>query len=236
MTQKRLILSVMLLSGLAATGVWAATGSQRLTIDGTGISSDVRTLNGKAYVPVADVARYLKMTVSHGASGYALATAGGAGQDNGARQGKLGDVLFTGKWRVTVQDVTTADEYQERYYQNADKITPHGAGDTLVIVNCQLRNGLKQTQSPLLTERIPGNTAIADANGQSYAPIDIDARQDTNKIGSYEAAKMLPGSAVKFALVFSVPKGTVPSALVFTIGNYPDDVGGKGVDLRIRLK
>jgi hypothetical protein len=232
----RLLLIAAGMATMAFSGPSAKGASVPLTVDGATVSTDVRTMDGKAYVPVADVARYLKMSISHAASGYALSTTGGAGQDNGAGQGEIGDVMFTGKWRFTVTGLTTADSYDEQYCQDRKKLAPNNATDTLVIVDCRLKNARTQTESPLLTERMPGNTAIADSGDQSYPLIDVDARQDLGKAASYGAAKMLPGSSVDFALVFSMPKNVTASALVFTIGTYPDDVGGKGTDVRVALK
>ena len=39
------------------------------------------------------------------------------------------------------------------------------------------------------------------------------------------AASLLPGAATEFALIFSVPQGITPKALVFSIMMYPDDIG-----------
>lgn len=162
---------------------------------------------------------------------------GGAYQVEGVAQGKIGDELFTGKWRFRVVSIEEAgDEYKERYYQLQRTIKPRGATETLLVVNCRLKNGTSKTLTPVLTERIPGNTALAAEEDHSYPPLDYDAVQESDKIMSYAASALLPGAATDFALVFSVPKGTTPKALVFSTLAYPGDVGKKETtDVRVSL-
>jgi len=216
---------------------WAASTGLQLLLNGKVASTGVRVIDGRAYVPVDDVARALGLQVTKTKGAYLLATAGGANQVQGARQGKIGSELFTGKWRFQVTGVQQAESYVERYYQEKRTIKPRNPGETLIIVTCRLKNGLTKTQSPLVTERMPANTALADDLGQSYSPLDYDARQQSDKIGSYEGAPLLPGAGMDLALLFSVPAGTKAKALVFTLSTYPDDVGATvhGTDVRISL-
>ena len=227
-------MSLAVVSVLSASAVaFAATSSARWTLNGALVSSDVRMINGKPYVALADVARAMKMGVVKTGSTYNVRVTGGATQVNGVRQGKIGDQLASNKWGLMVTGVREVDEYTEVYSQAGQKLVPKGANDKLVIVDAVLRNNVQRSQTPMLTERVAGNTALADDQGQSYAPIDFDARQEMGKMGSYAATTMLPAAKVKFALVFSVPRDTKPSALVFSFLNYPDDVGGKGTDVRV---
>lgn len=210
----------------------------KLYLNGKVASSDLRIIDGRSYVPVADVAKALDAQIIKRGDGYEIATPGGANQVAGVAQGRIGDELFDGKWRFQVVSVEDAGAtYQERYYQPLREIKAQGPGDTLIVVNCRLKNGLQKTQSPLVTEREPGNTALADEQGQSYPPLDYDARQqEGDKILSYEGAALLPGAGADFALVFNVPKGTVPKALVYSLQAYPDDVGKtKHSDVRVSL-
>ncbi len=57
---------------------------------------------------------------------------------------------------------------------------------------------------------------------------------DRKEIRSMSArgAALLPGAVTDFALVFSVPKGTRPKSLVFTIREYLEP---KGTDLQVSL-
>ena len=134
-----------------------------------------------------------------------------------------------------VTSVEKADEWQEKYYQAGRTIKPD-KGDELIIVHCILKNGLKnKSQSPVLTERMCGNTALADDKGNSYPPKDIDARQESDKTQSYSSIALLPGAKIEFALLFTVPKGTTPKSLVFSQMAYPEDVLSKFTDVRIEL-
>ncbi len=234
--RKAAFVSLMLAAGTIVGICWAAAGT-KLYVDGKLASSRVVIVDGRAYVPVVDVAEALGMTVGQVEDGYALTREGGANQVEGVAQGGIGDELFTGKWRLQVVDIKQAgDQYTERYYQQERTIKPNGADEELIVLNCRVKNATEATVSPILTERLPGNTALADAAEHSYAPIDYDARQEINKTQSYAASPLLPGAAAEFALVFSVPKGTAPKALVFSLMAYPDDVGkDEHTDVRVEL-
>jgi hypothetical protein len=149
------------------------------------------------------------------------------------RQGKFSDELSTVQWGFQILRIAQADVYVERYYQKKRIIRPEGPNDILIIIDARLKNLLQETQSPLLTERKPGNTGLIDIQGHSYQPLDYDARQEQDKIGSYAGARLLPGAVADFALIFSVPKGTKPKALVFTLNDYPTF---KGTDVQISLE
>ena len=205
-------------------------------INGTPATADGRTINNKLYVPLADIAKAMNMTLVKRPGGFDLSPVGGANQLNGTMQGKMGERLVSPKWNFTVRGIKTVDTYEERYCQDRKTFKPNGAGDTLIVVDCTMENGLKATKSPVLTEREPGNTALADKNGQSYPPIDYDARQLMNKIQSYEAAPLLPGAKSDFALVFSIPKDAAAKALVFSLMTYSSDIGNKKLtDVRVSL-
>jgi len=218
-----------------ACACWAAQAKIKLIINGQTASTDVRVINGKAYAPIGDVAKALNMTVAKSGGAYKMDTAGGASQVSGSQQGKIGSEVFTGKWRFQVVSVETTDEYVERYYQAKRTIKPSGRGQRLVIVNCRIKNGMKKAKNPVLTERLPGNTGLACEDGQSYPPMDYDARQEADKTQSYAAASLIPGAGADFALVFNVPEDAKPKALVFSAMGYTEDVGGHGTDVRIEL-
>ena len=150
-------------------------------------------------------------------------------------QGRVGDELTTLQWSFQVLRVSETDEYMERYYQAQRLIRPQGSGDTLIVVDARLKNRLQKTQSPVLMERVPGNTGLIDDVGHSYQPLDYDARQQTDKTQSSEGAPLLPGTEADFALVFSVPRGTKPKSLVVTLKNYKD-FSEAGTDVKVSLK
>lgn len=228
--------------GLVLTGgaaVWAASGSQ-LFINGKVASNDVRTFNGKTYVPIADVARSLGMTVVRNGSGYEIKNAGGTFQVQ-YLSGKVGDVLFDGKWRLQVLNVTTPDSFQMRteaqpygyddsatYNMSTRVIRPRN-GYKLVVLKVRVTNGQKTTQTLWTAISDKGlRTALADADGQSHAPINYD----------YEGAPtvtrpMLPGAQMTFPIVFSVPRDTVLKDFVMTLKN--NDSFARGNDARVSL-
>lgn len=139
-----------------------------------------------------------------------------------APQSKQGNEVSTAQWIFEVRDITETNEYAERYYQEERIIRPQGKKDTLIVVDARLKNRLSKTQSPVLTERQPGNTGLIDYEGRSYQPLDYDARQIQDKTQSHEGASVLPDAVVDFALIFSVPKGTKPKTLIFTASTYLD--------------
>lgn len=150
----------------------------------------------------------------------------------GTHQGKVGAELRGIRWSFQVVDISEANAYAERYYQANKIIQPQGTEDVLLIVNARLKNLTQKTESPVLTERLPGNTGLIDSQGHSYQPLDYDARQESDKVMSYAGAALLPGAVADFALVFSVPKGTRPRSLVCTIKAYADS---KGEDFQVSL-
>lgn len=233
-TKTKMSLAAVSLLGLGAIAF--AAGNARWSLNGQTVSGDVRMIGGKPYVALSDVAKAMKMSVVKNGSSYDVRVAGGATQVNGIRQGKIGDQLSSGDWGLLVTGVREVTEYNERYSQEGRQVMPKNDNEKLIVVDAVIRNNVQRTQTPVLTERYCDNTALADDQGMSYPPIDIDARQESSKIGSYGAAALLPAAKMKMALVFSVPKDTVVKALVFSCLAYPDNIGKKGVDLRISLK
>ncbi len=224
-----ILLAVVALAGIC----WAAAG--KLVINGQVASTDVRIINGKAYAPLGDVAKALGMQVTKSGTTYTMAIPGGADQLQGKAQGKIGQEVFSGKWRFTVLGWERAGEWKEKYYQEANLIKPD-KGDELIVVHCRLKNGLKnKSQVPTLTERMCGNTALADDQGNSHPPKDFDARQNTTKIGGYDSISLLPGAKMDFAILFTVPKGTNPKSLIFSEGAYPEDLPYHWTDVRVEL-
>ncbi len=230
-----LTLGIAATCAVAACGAAWAAKSASWSLNGRFVSSNVRMIGGQAYVPINDVARSMNLKVVKNGSMYALKVGGGATQVNGVRQGKIGDQLSSGKWGFLVTGVQEVGEYSERYSQEGRQISAK-SGEKLVVIDAWIRNNVQKTQTPILTERYAKNTALTDDQGQSYVPIDIDARQESNKFRSYEAATLLPAAKMKMALVFSVPQETKIKALVFSALGYPEDVGSRqSIDLRVSL-
>ncbi|HEX5324573.1 MAG TPA: hypothetical protein VFW40_12360 [Capsulimonadaceae bacterium] len=227
-----LILATAGLVGLIASAA-IAQSALKLIINGSVASTNVRMIGGSAYVKLADVARALNMNIVPRAGGYEMVPAGGADQLQGKGRGKIGDTMFTGQFRFMVNGVQTLDSYTERYDQDRRDLAPKGPGDTLVVIDCRIKNGTNTKQEIVLSPTDWGeNTALTDDQEHSYAPIDVDGHYDE---GAPNGAWILPGAAIDFALVFSVPKGTNVKDLVFTIVKYSERGGHKGTDVRVSL-
>lgn len=215
----------------------------RLIIAGKTASSDIRIIDGRPYVPLSDMAKAMNGTaVKHKGGGYeitldsgdtttpeAAPVAGGANEVRGTK-GKIGQVLFNGKWRFSVLSVDRAASYNSQFLPEKREFTPTGDTEQLVIVRCRMKNGQNATKVAMLSAIHPNHTALTDNQAQSYAPIDYDKRGGHTD----EGPTMLPGSQTEFAIVFSVPKGTVLKDLVFSVQNFEEAPDG-GTDVRITL-
>lgn len=211
-----------------------------LVINGKAAPADVRPLGGTAYVRLADVAAALGLTVVKRGSTYELTKAGGANQIEGVTQGKIGDTLFDGRWRFQVLSMQTVPSYTltaDASPYGADNVSDYNTatraltpkpGHTLVMLRCRVSNGQKSPQT-LWIARNDTNTALADAQGESYPPIlyDVDGAPIQTK-------PLLPGSKLEFPVFFSVPTGTDIKALVFTLHN--NSSSEKPNDVRVSLK
>jgi hypothetical protein len=218
---------VLMLAALCcAAFAWAQGAGLQLVVNGNVASRSVRVINGRAYVPLDDVARALNMTVAKRPQGYEMTLAGGANQVEGLR-GKVGDTLFDGKWRFRVVDVQVVDEYAIRRDGGLDpgqyggKAEGDGKrfrtkpGYKFVIVNCHVKNGQKTTQA--FGSAYGEHTALADEQGSSYRPIGWDQEG-----GMFVTKALLPGAGQDLTAIFIVPEGTKLKDLVFTLTNVSD--------------
>lgn len=235
---------------VAGLGLWAVTMSvpvgaapsgKKLTLNGKVASNNVQTMNGQAFVSLADLAKTLGMVMVKNADGsYEIKQAGGTFQA-GDLYGKIGDVLFDGKWRLQVLSVQTPESFpmstaaQPYGYDNVATydaktrlITPQ-AGSKLVVIKVRVTNGQKtpQTLWTAISDKTM-RTALTDTAGGSHPPIDYDyAGAPTVTL------PLLPGAAMTFPIIFSVPQDTVLKDLVMTLKN--NDSFAKGNDARIAL-
>jgi hypothetical protein len=168
-------------------------------------------------------------------------TPGGANQVEGLN-GKVGDMLFTGRWRFQVKDVQRVDSYtlkvpasEQDYgkyhtvasFDRATNTFKPVEGYTFVAVTALLKNAQTKTQQ-LGSYLGDPKTAIADTEGGSYPPIVYDMQSQ----GAWVTKKMLPGSALNMTVLFAVPKDTKLKDVVFSLYNW-DDMKGK--EVRISL-
>lgn len=221
---------------LVAAICFGGQTARDLIINGQVATSDLKVINGRTYVPLADVAKALNMTLVNKANSIEMVAAGGAGPVAGLK-GKLGDTIFTGKWKFTVVSIEQMDSYKTKYEDSQESYTPRTDQETLYVVNCRIKNAQTEVMEMVMSQRHCGKTAIADNMEHSFAPMAYDAHNET---GPFGGPKMLPGSAAEFSVIFSAPKGTVPNDLLFTIVSGKDlseeKPGKLGTDLRISLK
>jgi hypothetical protein len=218
-----------------------ALANDTLIINGKAASADVRTINGSAYVKLADVAKALGMVVVKRPGGYEITRPGGANQVQGVTQGKVGDVLFDGRWRFQVLGIQKPDSYTMKTpsvepssyprdiieYDRTTRVLRPKPGYQLVVVQCRMTNGQKSTQTFWLGQR-DVNNALADMQGESHAPVGYDLEG-----APIQSKPLLPGAKTDFTLLFSVPEGTRLKDLVFTLRN--NDFSQKGNDVRVSL-
>ena len=245
-SHKRFVRTTGALAATAALATAAGALGQaglRLLVAGKVASTDIRIIDGRPYVPLSDMAKAMNGTLAkHKGGGYDItlggvdtttpeagAVAGGANEVRGTR-GKIGQVLFNGKWRFSVLSVEHPATYDSQFLPDKRAFTPNGDTEELVIVRCRMKNGQNETKVAMLSPIHPHHTALADNQGQSYAPVDYDKRGGHTD----EGPTMLPGSQTEFAIVFSVPKGTVLKDLVFSVQNV-DEAVEVGTDVRITL-
>lgn len=215
------IAAIVAVAGAFVAAVWASQAI-RVTINGRTIPG--RSIDGAVYVKLSDVAKSLDMQLMGKGGSYTVAKAGGANQLQG-QNGRIGQELFTGKWRFLVKDVQRVDKYIHRYAESKYEVTADDGND-LVIINCRFKNGVKE--SAYIYFNGMGNTALTDMEEHAYRVKFVD-------VGGGVADTLLPGSAKDFALVFSVPKEATLKDLVYTV--EPVDVKKFGLtDLRISLK
>ena len=224
----------------AAGGVWAAGGT-KLVMNGEIVSNDVRVLSGKAYAPITDIAKAQDMVVVPISDGYEIKKAGGATPIAGLR-GKVGDVLFDGKWRFQVVSLDKVDSYLMKNkstidyavynsvadFDNDTRVFTPKNGRQLIAIKCRVTNG-RNANAALWIYNNDTHTAIADTSGESHPPIVYDMEEST----PYQSKPLLPGAKTDFTALFAVPEGTQLKDLVFTLRTITN--ADKGNDARVAL-
>lgn len=235
---KQMAVALALAMG-AALPAWAGG---KLVMNGKVVSNDVRTVNGSAYVKLADVAKALGMVVVRRGDGYEIKRPGGA-QQVGVMQGKVGDVLFDGKWRFQVREVKAVDSYTIKAptvepltgawdlisWDRATQVMRSKPGYKLILFQCRVTNGQKEKKTLWTApndEKI--HTALADMEGGAHVPAAYDYPG-----AAIQTKPLLPGQVLNFALLFSVPQDTRLKDLIFTLKN--NEYATKGNDVRVSL-
>ena len=229
--------ALLLVFALPMGSAWA---DQNLVMNGKVVSTSVRTVGGSPYVKLSDVAKALSMVVSKRPGGYEITKSGGTNQVQGL-QGKIGDLLFDGRWRFQVLSVAQPDTYTMKTpgdepssypadtvnFDRKTQLVSPKSGYKLVVIQCRMINGQKSKQTFWLAAK-DGNNALADQQGESYAPIGYDLEG-----APIQSKPLLPGAKTDFPILFSVPESIELKDLVFTLRN--NDFSQKGNDVRVSL-
>ena len=229
--------ALLLIFALPMGSAWA---DQNLVMNGKVVSTSVRTVGGSPYVKLSDVAKALSMVVSKRPGGYEITKSGGTNQVQGL-QGKIGDLLFDGRWRFQVLSVAQPDTYTMNTpgdepssypadtvnFDRKTQLVSPKPGYKLVVIQCRMINGQKSKQTFWLAAK-DGNNALADQQGESYAPIGYDLEG-----APIQSKPLLPGAKTDFPILFSVPQSIELKDLVFTLRN--NDFSQKGNDVRVSL-
>lgn len=220
----------LLALGIATVAVAAIQSTRVLIINGREASQDVRIINGRAYAPIADVAKALGSTVVINGNRYEITRAGGTNQVNGL-MGKTGDWLFDGGWRFRVNNTYQADMYEAKNDYYGDNEFKPEDGKVMIIVEYSARNGNKEMFGLDI-----GPTTLVGKDGSSYKPYSNDFPFDGTRMFSQP---LLPGAQLDGALIFFVPRGFEFKELVLGIGDlagYDDAVRPKErTYFRVRL-
>jgi hypothetical protein len=166
---------------------------------------------------------------------------GGANQVTGLN-GKIGDMLFDGRWRFQVQEVKEVPTYtltvpsSQQDYGRFNSVAHEDPttsvfspkpGYALIAVKCLVKNGQNKVEH-LHCYPPDLKTALTDDQGNSYPPIVYDMYTD----GAWTTKALLPGSGQSMTVLFAVPPDTKLKDLVFSLKNYSDR---KVSNLRISL-
>lgn len=241
---------LVVLSAVASAAAFAAgsgSGGTSVYINGAKASSQVRMINGTAYVPLVDIAKAYGSQVGKRPDGdYEIGPAGGA-YEVGKHRGKLGQEVFTGQFRFSVTRVEETASYTTKYKTRQDTLTTDNPGNKLVVVSCRIKNGVPAKQSLIMT--VGGNygspdTALTTTDEQSFPPINWHGDSGTGGVDVHEdlhaptGIDLLPGAARNVNLVFLVPKNTKPKDLIFCLTRYDEWTKGdkkKFTDVRVSL-
>jgi hypothetical protein len=232
-------IAVSLAAGVLAASLQPSLAAQKLVLNGKVASTRVQNAGGQAVVPLADLARAMGMVVVRVAGGYEIRKAGGTYQVQGLN-GKIGDVLFDGKWRFQVLRAgapssftmkTNAGPDYAQYHEVAEfdndsrTMTPK-RGYKLIVVQCRVTNAVGQKRALWVAEA-DVKTAVTDTSGRSYSPVGYDFEG-----APIQSQPLLQGAKFDFATLFSVPEDAQIKDLVFTLRTIAK---GDARDVRVAL-
>jgi hypothetical protein len=239
-TQSTTLQAALATGALALSLAACASAAPKLTMNGKVASTKVRTINGAGYVSIADMAKALGMVVVKKGDGYEIKKPGGTYQVQDLT-GKMGDVLFDGKWRFQVLSVETPesfkmrtesspyDHYSVSTYDTETRTFRPKESYKLIVIKVRITNAQKvpQTMWTAISDKTM-RTALTDSDGQSYPPLDYDYEG-----GPTVTKPLLPGASMTFPIIFGVREETVLKDLVYTLKN--NESFAKGNDARVSL-
>lgn len=197
---------------LLVSGVVFAQSGKTLYLGGKPVSSDLLVQNGKVYVPVADVAKSLDLTIVPKEDGFNLVPVGGTKKPDATKpptnglSGAVGETLSNGQVAVQVTQVVRGEKYVSAITGKSFDANPDM--DVVALV-CRMRNVLKKPRQYDLGYFKSGNTVLIGANGKSFAPKQWDRKEPI--------ARLQAGTGVDFAVIFAVPKGTELAEFVYSV-------------------
>lgn len=140
--------------------------------------------------------------------------------------GKIGDVISDGRWRLQVVSVQTPESYAmktdaEPYdykdlssFDVTKRIFAPKPGYKLFVFQCRVTNAQKSAKRLWVAVSDTANvrTALTDAMGASYTPIGYDFEG-----GPVQTKLLQPSETLSFAVVFTVPQDVELKTLLFTL-------------------
>ena len=141
-------------------------------------------------------------------------------------EGKIGDVISDGQWRLQVMSVETvesyamktdAEPYEYKDLTNFDltkRIFTRKTGSKLVIFQCRVTNAQKSPKRLWVAVSDSANvrTALTDVGGISHTPIGYDFEG-----GPVQTKPLQPDETISFAVIFTVPQDVQLKELLFTL-------------------
>jgi hypothetical protein len=211
--------------------------------DGETMSTDVVMMRGRAYVPLADVARAMGRRAVKSGNVYTLvsdparlpesATARAAEiarpSTASSRNAMNTDIARAG-WVLRLLSADVAPTYVRQFGADTEPIAVQRKGDHLVVARFRLTNASNFTKDVYFDRSYAANTAIIDDESHGYPPVTYDSRNS-----EYSSSRMLPGTVHEFALVFSVPADTRLSELVYSVASSGQTSTDKPTDFRVAL-
>jgi hypothetical protein len=140
--------------------------------------------------------------------------------------GKIGDIISNGQWRLQVVSVQTPDSYAMKTdaepYEYKDlsgfdvtkRIFTPKPGYKLVVFQCRVTNAQKSPRRLWVAVSDSANvrTVLTDVGGVSHKPIGYDFEG-----GPIQTKPLQPNETISFAVIFTVPQDAQLKTLLFTL-------------------